>query len=141
MASPSYERSLLWVVVAIVVVGLLDGESFAEVALVLCIERHGRVFRVPRNEDFPSLARHHHRDAALLPLSNDGEFGHPEDVFLSDFRMAAVRHIEDVVEAPEDGHSRHERHLREDAELLLRQRVLRNAVIVVEPCLGSPADV
>ena len=44
MASPSDERSLLWVVVAIVVVGLLDWQAFAEVALVLIVECQGRVF-------------------------------------------------------------------------------------------------
>ena len=54
--------------------------------------------------------------------------------------MSAVWHIEDVVEAGEDGQFGVKRHLREDAEHLLVEGVFGNAVVEVERSLCGPAD-
>lgn len=138
VGTPSYERPFLGVVVTIIIKRLLYGQSFAKIALVFRIEPPGRVFRVSCNVELLSLSRHHHRDAALLAFHNERQFGHLQDVFLADFRMAAVRHGEDVVEATEDGQLGLERRLREDAEHLLLQRIFPDAVVVVESGLRSP---
>ena len=51
-----------------------------------------------------------------------------------------MRHEEHIVESPEDGQPCALREMPEDAEHLLRQRVLRYAVMVIQSGLCRPAD-
>ena len=55
--------------------------------------------------------------------------------------MAAVRHVELVIEAPENGQRGHERVLLEDAEHLFVQFIFGNAVVMVKPSLRRPANI
>ena len=55
--------------------------------------------------------------------------------------MAAMRHVEDVVETTEDGQTGIQGCLRKDAEHLLGQGILGYAIIVAQCRLCRPADV
>ena len=73
------------------------------------------------DKDFTSLSRQYNRDAALRSLHDERQLGHSQDVLLADFRMAAVRHVEDIVEAPEYGQPWQEWHLALKTEMLFTE--------------------
>ena len=141
VAAPGDARGQGRVVVRVVVLGLVDGQAFLEVAAVFRVQRHGRILRVPRDEYLTPSASHHHAHAAPRAFGDESQFRVGKDVLATEFGVAAVRHVELVVETAEDGQSWVENALREDAKHLLPERVLGHAVVVVEASLRRPADV
>ena len=85
-----------------------------------------------RDEDLSSGKIRNGIHAAFFRFGKDTQVRMTLDVFFSDFRMAGVRHIEIVIKTAEKldrlgiGHA-----VLENAEHLLIEIVLRNAVVMV----------
>ena len=93
------------------------------------------------DEDLAAVLRRHRVDAGLLRRSQDLYLGMLLDVLAVNRRVARVRDQEDVVVSAEQHMRLPLDHVREHAEELFLQRVLRDPEVVVEPCLRAPADV
>ena len=141
MGPPFHDGSLVGIVVAIVILGKLHIVALSDVAAVFLVERVRRILQMAGDEELAAATGHHHADAALLALGKYGKVLAGVDVFATDFGVAAMGHVEEIVEAAEDGQLRLDDPLGEDAKLLLLERILGDAIIIVESGLGSPADV
>ena len=80
-------------------------------------------------------------DARLLGGGQDLQLAAALHVLPGDGGMAGVGDHEHVVEAPQEHGRAALDHMGEDAEELLVQRNLGDAIVVVQPRLGAPADV
>ena len=141
MGTPSHTRRTVRVVVLIVVGRRKDGKPLAQVAAILRVERHRRIFAVPRNEELTTLARHHDVHTSRGRLAHDFQFLHPLDVAPAHLAVTAVRRKEHIVETAENRQFRPQDTVTEHAEHLVRRRILRHAVEVVQRRLSRPADV
>lgn len=141
MSPPRYQRSLVRVVMPVIVSRQFHILSDVLVAPILTVERVWRIFQMAGNEELTSLSGHDDADATLLAVGNELQFGVGQYVVAMQLRMAAMGHVEHIVEPPEDGQAVVERLLREDAKHLLRQRVFGHAVVVIESCLRRPTDI
>ena len=90
------------------------------------------------DEELTAFARHDDADATLLAVGNKRQVRIGQNVLTMEFRMTTVRHVEHIVETAEDGQSAVEGQLWEDAEHLLRQRILGYAVVEIKSGLSSP---
>ena len=121
--------------------GLLDGKSLAEVALILGVECQGRVLGVSREEYLITTACHHHRHTTLLTLGQDIELRTALHILAAHLGMAAVRDSKLIIEATEERQLGLVYPMFEDTKHLLLQRILRYAIVVIQSRLCSPADV
>ena len=96
---------------------------------------------MPGHEELAPAASHHHVHARFLALGKQFQPRDTEDVLAAHLRVAAVRHVELIVESPEDGGKRLAGHVAVHAEQLLAQQVFGNAVIMVKPGLRRPTDI
>ena len=70
---PSNVGRQVGIVVPVVMEGLLNGKPATEVALVLRVEREGRIFAVARDEDFATASCHHYAHTAFVAFGKQGE--------------------------------------------------------------------
>ena len=108
------------------------------VATIFLIERVRGILQVARDEKLATTTCHDDADTTIGRLSNELQIGIGEDILAMHLSMATVRHLENIVEATEDGQLRVEGILREDAKHFTRQRIFGYAIVVEESCLGSP---
>ena len=141
MSTPGYQRSLIRIVVIVVVLRQLHIVALAHVALVLLVQGVRRILQVSGNKELSSSSCHHDAYATFWRLSDDVESRHLLYVLAAHLGMAAMRHIEDVIKASEDRLRRIQWFLREDAEHLLVQLILRYSIEVIESRLRTPADI
>ena len=106
VCTPGDQRWILGIIVLIVVGGQGYVRTFSSVAPIFCVECVGGVFQMTGDEEFASLAGHHHAYAAVGRFGDEVQFGMREDVFASHLCVSAVGHREDIVESAEDGQLR-----------------------------------
>ena len=141
MSAPGHQRSLVGVIVSVIVNRHVNGQSLGQVATIFRVQRIGRILGMTRHEDLASVACHHHAYTTLFALGDDAEFGHLQDIFTFDFGVTAMRHIKDIVKAPEDGQTGIAGHLGEDTEHLAWQRILGHSIMIIKSGLCRPADI
>ena len=116
-------------------------QAATHVAGELTPQRVGVVLRMAAHEEVAAVGALRNVHAGLVGDGHQLELRMRLDVLGVNLRVARVRRKELVVEAAhERGELLHEL-VREDAEHLLRQRVLRHAVVEVDARLRAPADV
>lgn len=141
MGTPGDEGFLVRVVVIIIVLWQIDIITLAHVTLVLLVEGVRRILQVTGDEELTAATSHHDADTALRRLGEDIQARHLLDVLTAHLGMAALRHIEDIIEATEDRLRWVERLLLEDAKHLLLERILRHTVEMIQSCLRTPTDI
>lgn len=102
MGAPCHQRFLSWVIVEIIILRQFHVVALAHVSLILLVQGVRGILQMSRHEEFPATTSHHDAHSALRRLGDDVESWHFLDVLTSHLGMAAVWHIEDVVEATED---------------------------------------
>ena len=78
--------------------------------------------------------------AGLIGEGEDLQILHQGDIGAAYLCVAGVRHIENIVQSTHEWVIRVERMVRKNAEHLFFQRILGNAVVVIQPGLRAPAD-
>ena len=101
-ASPPYDNFLFRVVVLVIIDRRFDRESLCDIASVFGIKGVGRILRMACHKDLATLACHHHIHSALPALGHDLEFLYLLNILGTHFAVAALWHVEDIVEATED---------------------------------------
>ena len=92
-------------------------------------------------EKLTSVTRHHHVDSRVSRLREQCQFGNFQNIFLANFRMAAVGHMEHIVKTTENGIERLQRTMLEYTEHLCVQRVFGYSVMMVKSGLRRPTDI
>ena len=93
------------------------------------------------DEEFPATASHHDAHPAFGRFGDNLQFRAADNVLTPDFRVPAVRHLEHIVESPEDGQTRIGGVLAEHTKHLAVERIFGHAIVVVESRLCRPTDV
>ena len=130
----------LGVIVAVVVLGLVDGELAGEVAAILLVEGERLVLQMAHDEHPPVVGRSHYAHTALGTVGQDAERRVAEDIGSAHLGVAAVGHGEGGRQSLHQRRGEAHR-LGEDAETLLGQGVFGHAIQVVEARLRAPTNV
>ena len=141
MSTPGYQRRLIRVIVIIVVLWQFHIVALAHITLILLVKGIRRILQVSGYEELSSASCHHDAHPAFWRFGNDVKSRHLLNVLTAHLGMAAVRHIEDVIETSEDRLRRIQWLLREDAEHLLVELILRHPIEVIKSSLRTPADI
>ena len=141
MAAPGADRLLRRIVVREIVVGQLDGQPFVQIAEVFVGQRVGLVLRVAENKDLPAVVVGDDVHPGNRGGGQDVQLAGGADVRGGNLGVAGVGHPVDFVEAAQQRDALIHQRVREDAEHLLRQLHLLQAVVVVQGGLRAPADV
>ena len=92
-------------------------------------------------EKLAPVTCHYHIDPCLFRFRKQGQSGNFQNIFLADFRVAAVGNIKHIVKPTENGIQRLQGAMFEYAEHFRVQRILGHTVMVVESGLRRPADI
>ena len=138
--SPPHDRLAGGVIVGEIVGGRLDGQSCVLVAEVLILQGVRVVLGVTHDEDLLAAGGHGAEHACLLRAGQDADLLHGLDILPLGGGVAGVGDVEHVVVAAEQHGAVVVQGMLVHAEELLLQGVLLDAVVVVEACLGAPAD-
>ena len=98
---PPYERWLRGVIIRIIVDRHLHVIALAYVAPVLLVESVGRILHVSCHEKLASTPRHHYAHAALFRFGYQRQLVTCGYVLTAHLGVAAVGHVEYVIEASE----------------------------------------
>ena len=128
-------------IVGKVVLGRSHLHALAEVAQIFVFERIAVVLGVPGEEDAAIVPGFDDRAARLFGVCEHGQFIAGVDLLIGDKGMAGMGNIEGIVQPLEQGIVLHELFMRVDAEDLLREELLFQAVVIIEPGLSAPADI
>ena len=141
MAPPGDQRLAAVVVIRIIILRHLDRQAGVFIPQVFFLQRAGVVFAVAHDEDLLAVFGNHGIDACLLRGSQNLQLVAGFDILPKNGGMAAVGGHENIVKAAEQDIVLPLRLMGKHAEEFLLQRDLLDAVMIIQPRLGAPADV
>lgn len=140
VAAPCEVRFLGIVVARVIVLGDGDGQAFFLIPQVLFFEGPAVVFEVAEDEEAAVVRRTDDVDAVFGGPRQDFQFRRVVDGNVIYGRMAGLGNEVAVIEAPKQRMVLLSQLVFKDTEELGRQIPFVDAVVVVEPGLGAPAE-
>ena len=140
MSTPAEERRLPGVVVGVIVLWHRDGQALADIPLVLGVQCVLVVLRVAGDEDLPSILGAHQEGAGLVALGEDAQGLAVQHILPADAGVAAVRGVEHLIKAAHQRVRGTGDFMLEDAEHLLVEKLLADAIVIIKSRLCAPAD-
>ena len=102
MTPPTDYRTKGRIIVAVIIIRYMNRQTLALVPYILIIQGRGRILLMTGDEEFTSSTSHGHIDTRFIALGKQHQLRHLQDIFPADLRMTAMRHIELIIEAPEN---------------------------------------
>ena len=142
MGSPGKQRLVVRVVIRIIIFRKIDRKPFSEISLIFSIECHTVILRMSHNKNLTAIVCHCKEQA---PASSDSAR------IVSSFtlrtlldrhiRMAGMRRIKFIIKAAYERNLPIQHAMLEQTEHLVIQQLLLQAIVIVKPCLRSPAEI
>ena len=98
------------------------------------------VLQMAADEKLPVVLALDGENARLVRDSQQLQLGDLQDILLPVFRIPGVGRVKHIIKAPKEGGASPEGLVGEYAEELFRQTVFGDAVMIVQACLRTPAD-
>ena len=140
MRTPIYDGRLSFVVVRKVVFRHGNRLSCRLITQILVFQRIGVVFRMSRNENLLSVVGHNGVNARFLAFSQYFQLLNLSDIVGAYGGMAGMRHLKNIVKAPEQNGTLIGYLVLKYAEHFAVEGLLLYAEVVVQSRLCSPAD-
>src|SRR3990172_3913414 len=134
-------RRLIWIIIRIIILGHVNGQSLVYVTVVFCFERERIIFRVTCNKEMASILCAKDVKARFIRFSQDVQLADLLHIYAADLGVARVRSQENIIESAQQAFSRRKDAVLIDSEHLVRQVILWDPVTVIESSLRSPANV
>ena len=139
--APPADHGRLGVIVArIVVSGYMDGQSLVLVPQIFLFQSIRVVFRVTGHKNLTPMLGHNGIDTCLFRGGQNAQLRMCFNVLPENRCVPGMGSVENVVKASQQDGALVVRRMGEDSKELSGQLVLWNAVMVVKPRLGAPAD-
>ncbi len=140
MPPPADNGCFRIVVTRIVIHRHMDGKSLVFIPEILLFQGIGIIFRVAGDEDLPSFLTHDSVNPCFRRGGENLQPGHLFNIHPVNGSVPGMGHPKLVVKAPEQNGPLIVQVMGINAEKLLGQGMLLNPIVVVQPCLGAPAD-